>query len=526
MFKRHSEPFRGGKFLVTGILMLGLLLLIFTKLKEEAPNKAIHIKATPTTEDRSGLTPSEQFFIAREYPDYEWNAAAYTEAMQEATLHAKNRSGFKGFSAPWSIEGPANIGARINTIAVHPFNSSIIYIGYSTGGVWKTIDGGQTWNPIFDDQAFSAIGDITFHPTNPDILFVGTGDQNISGYPFIGDGIWKTDDAGQTWTNIGLESARIISEIRVHPTNPDIIYAAAMGLPFERTPQRGLYKTVDGGNSWEKVLYIGEETGIIDLAMHPTNPDIIYAAAWDRIRNNRESVVSGENAKIWRTINGGNTWTALEGGLPADARSRIGISINPSNPNELVAVYVGTDLELDDIYKTTDSGQTWDNVPGNGLDGGFMSNFGWYFGRIKHNPYRPTQIWALGVYSQRSENGGISWSENPTNNDDVHVDHHDIAFIDEDTYLLATDGGLYKTSNGGQDWAKIENIPTTQFYRTAWSPHVPENYFGGAQDNGTLTGNEDLKIVGGVSMVVMVFKLFFILRIPISIILNFKMAAS
>lgn len=450
-------------------------------------------EALSETKD-SSMRPAEWFFVLREWPDFHTDVSAYVNAMAVARQSESGtsfRDEIKGFSAPWKLQGPANIGARINCIAVHPTNHDIIYIGYSHGGVWKTEDGGQNWKPVFDGQEFLSIGHIALDPMHPEVVYVGTGDPNISGYPFIGDGLWRSPDGGDTWAHLGLAETRIATKIIVHPSITSRLYVATMGLPFERNNDRGFYKSTDQGLSWQKKLFISNEAGIIDLVASPTDPNTLYAAAWDRIRNNQESIVSGQNARIWKSTDGGDTWTKLGGSLPEDNYSRIGLAIDPANANHLFASYVNTDLVFSGLYETFDGGQSWNQNPCFGLDVDFQSNFAWYFGQIRFNPYNPSDVWMLGVQSWRSEDGGETWSLAAGFQHGVHADHHDLVFLDAHTFLLATDGGLYRSDDNAASWYKMENIPTTQFYRVAHNPNLPEYYYGGAQDNGTSTGNAD-----------------------------------
>lgn len=493
MFQRQAkEPFPMRNIALVAALVLGFLYII---LKNVSPQTAAQDRDKEEQEEAAaekkggGLWPAEWFYAVREYPSFRPSVTAYTGALAQAKQEAQSRGNWPGFTAPWTVQGPANIGARINTIKVNPLDPRIIYIGYSGGGLWKTTDGGVNWTPLFDRQTFLSIGDVELDPKNPNIVYAGTGDPNISGYPFIGDGLWKSTDGGANWQLLGLGEQRIISKIIVDPSNSNTLYAATMGLPFERNNKRGLYKSVDGGLSWKQILFVSEQTGIIDLEIAPDDPKVLYAAAWDRLRNNRESIVSGANARVWKTTDGGQTWSKLSGGLPEDNQSRIGLSIDPQDGKRVWATYAGADLRFQGVYQTTDGGQNWVKNTDGSLDYDFQSDFAWYFGKICVNPFNPEDIWMLGVYTLRSLDGGNTWEIGAGFEQAVHADHHDICFVDAQTILLATDGGLYKSTDKGESWAKRDNTPTTQLYRVAYNPHRPDQYYGGAQDNGTVGGN-------------------------------------
>ncbi|MEL7221209.1 MAG: hypothetical protein AAGJ93_07820, partial [Bacteroidota bacterium] len=435
-----------------------------------------------TTIDPATTRPDDDHFLQRAWPDGEISYRTYTQGLKKAKQQALEKGTVAGFDQEWRTAGPANIGARINTVAVHPENDNIMFAGFSRGGVWRTTNGGQSWSPVFDDQLFLSIGDITFDPSNPNTIYVGTGDPNISASFMIGDGIYRSTDGGDTWENIGLGDLNIITQIRVHPTDPNTIYAAAMGVPFERDDERGLYRTTDGGASWQQILFVSNQSGIIDMVMDHTDPSVLYVSAWDRIRNNQESTVSGPNAKIFKTNNGGDDWQQLTNGLPDDEQGRIGLAIAPTNAQHLYACYVGTNSRLYEIFESLDGGASWEAVLNpesfNPISDTPLGGFGWYFGKIRVNPTDENDIYLLGVDMWRSRDAGENWemATPPWWEYSVHADKHDLIWNAQGEALLATDGGLYKGTNDMQNWEDIENIPCTQFYRIALNPHLPKNY--------------------------------------------------
>lgn len=434
--------------------------------------------------------PAEDFYLARNYPDGKVGVKSMKAALQEAQEKAFVKS--NGFEEEWTVQGPGNIGARINTIAVNPQDENIIYVGFSTGGVWKTTDGGLAWTPIFDEQTNLSIGDIALDPINPDVVYVGTGDPNVTGYPWIGDGLWRSTDAGASWQYLGLEEASIISQIVINPQSPNILYVATMGLPFERNLQRGVYRSTDGGQTWFQVLFISDQAGVTDLKMDPFDPNTLYAAGWDRIRNNQESLITGPGARIWKSTNGGSTWQPLSGGLPSGDQGRPALALSRMTPGLVYARFVGTNSQLEGVYKSSNGGQSWTALPTSDLNDA-MGGFGWYFGTFEVHPQQDDKLYVLGIDMWEYFPNGQNWQQvgPPWWEYNIHADKHDLVFSPSGNMFLATDGGLYKSTDNGLTWSDVENIPTTQFYRVGYNPHQPDMYYGGAQDNGTSGGNAE-----------------------------------
>jgi photosystem II stability/assembly factor-like uncharacterized protein len=341
--------------------------------------------------------PWDDFIYQRAYPDQRFAYQKYMTEMGQAETDRRAKSTGVAGELMWQSEGPANIGGRINKITVDYSNPAVLYAGNASGGIFKTTDTGASWFPVFDGHPYLAIGDIVLDPQNPSTVYAGTGDPNVSGYPFMGNGIYRSPDGGNTWAHLGLAEASIVSRIIVHPTDSNLLWVATMGLPFVRNIHRGVYRSADGGQTWLKVLYINNETGIADMVIDPVNPDILYAAGWTRIRNNSESLGYGSGAKIFKSVDGGLTWTQLTGGLPTTAQSRIGLAISTSNPSVLYASYVGVNYELFNLYKTTNGGTSWTALGVTSDIQYNMGGFGWYFGKIRVSPTNPDEIFLLVV---------------------------------------------------------------------------------------------------------------------------------
>ncbi|MFM7105355.1 MAG: WD40/YVTN/BNR-like repeat-containing protein, partial [Flavobacteriales bacterium] len=344
------------------------------------------------------------------------------------------------------------------------------------------------------DNPHLAIGAITIDPQNTQTVYAGTGDLNVPSGLELGDGLYKSTNGGQTWTHIGLAETRVISKIIVHPQNSDILWVSAMGNIFTQDNQRGIYKTIDGGQTWQQVLWVDVNAGVSEMLIHPNQPDILYATSFNRFRNEDFSVVYGDDAHVWRSVDGGETWQILTEGLPQGNFSRMGIAISESNPEVLYVSVADSVVSLSGIYKTTNGGDQWQPVNGDNLLSNFgdpLAGFGWYFGKIYINPANEQVIYLLGVDQYYSLDGGETWNRLTPEwwNYTVHADGHYLDFISDNEFILSTDGGMYRTTNGGLEWQVYGELPITQFYHVTAHPTEAEWVYGGAQDNGTTSGN-------------------------------------
>lgn len=473
--------------LLLGLIASALLLGISTYTSENSLTPQARAKIFQKN------VPAQHLMAARNYPYKTTDYAGIRQSQEMAQSRMNSRNTSPGLDASWTIQGPTNIGGRINTIAVHPTNSDIRFIGASAGGIWKTTDAGATWQPVFDEHPRLAIGDIIFDPQHPDTLYAGTGDPNIAGYFFIGDGVYRSVDAGDSWQYIGLRETGIVSSVWVDPRNDSVILAGTMGIPSERNNDRGMYRSTDFGQTWQQVLFVADQAGIIDIVQEPNDPDVLLASSWDRVRNERESLVAGGGTQVWRSTDAGGTWQSIQNNLPIGPSSgRIALGVSQVNPYTFFALNVGPSTQqAEGLYKTEDGGNTWSTLPIANLDSNALGGFGWYFGKIGISPADDNDIFVLGVNLHRTIDGGNDWNlaAPPWFVYDVHADKHDIHFITPNHILLATDGGLFETFDGGVNWQRNGFLPITQFYRVAHNPNVPNEYYGGAQDNGSTGGD-------------------------------------
>lgn len=441
-----------------------------------------------TSEQKTEKFPHDFMFMQRAYPTGQIKTEAYKEAIQ----WKRNRSQVVGNA--WEFVGPVNIGGRITDIEIPIDNSQTYYVGAASGGVFKTTNAGDNWNPIFDGQEMLSIGDIAISKNNTDLLWVGTGEVNAGGgsLAYDGDGIYKSTDGGTTWEVKGLPDVGSISKIVIDPNDDDVILVGGMGPLFRNDSNRGVYKSIDGGDTWEQKLFVSDSTGIIDMAIHPLNGDIIYAASWERIRRPQFRQYGGETSRIYRSTDGGENWSELTNGLPSipSQKGRISIDISQSNPNVLYARYANASGSIQGVYRTSDGGNTWVERNSSALQN---VGFHWWFRGIVIDPTNEDIIYNVDFIVQKSIDGGQTWSSSFAG---VHVDQHALAFNANNPgqVLLGNDGGLYISENNGVSYAKDLTLPITQFYRMYVDENNENNVIGGTQDNSTprtLTGASD-----------------------------------
>lgn len=451
--------------------------------------------ATKKSQSSKEPEPIDYWMLKRSHPIHGFNEQAYLKGMEEVNKLKEQKTG-PDLNLNWELEGPFNIGGRINVVTPLTRSSDTIFCGAANGGVFRSYDGGAQWMPIFDNFSYLAIGAIAIDPSNTNIIYAGTGDRNFGGGSYNGNGLYQSNDFGDSWTNIGLSQVGIITSVIVDNQNSDHILAGALGSGFEKTNNRGVFLSTDGGTSWSNTLFVSDSSGVCEMIADPTNSDIVYACFFNRVNLLNRGISKGPDAKIYKSTDGGATWNQLTNGLPTGDHSRVGIAVSESNPNKVYAIYVGTDYNISEIYTSNDAGASWSGINANsgvnGLSPNALGGFGWYFGRIHVNPFNENHIIVPGVDQYESTNGGQNWNLNVPDwwTYEVHADKHALYFKDANTIIIGTDGGMYKTTNSGGTWNVLGELPITQFYRVTGSTFAAGVYAGGAQDNGSTSGNQ------------------------------------
>lgn len=417
-----------------------------------------------------------------------WTLPSYSED-DKTLLKTETFSGLK-----MRALGPALMSGRIADIAIDPNDPSIWYVGVASGGVWKTVNAGTTWTPLFDDQSVYSIGDVTLDPSNSHIVWVGTGENNGGRHIGFGDGVYKSEDGGQNWQNMGLKDSQHISDIVVHPTDSQTVWVSSQGPLWSAGGERGLFKTTDGGKTWRKVLKTDEWTGVTALSIDPRNPDRLYAATWQRQRTVAAYIGAGPESGLWRSEDGGETWQKLKNGLPTGNIGKIGLAVSPVNPDILYAA-IEQERRKGGVWRSADRGASWTKMSDT-VAGGTGPH---YYQEIYASPHALDLIYLVSNYSQVSDDGGRTFRSLRLEN--KHVDDHAIAFrADDPDYLLTgSDGGLYESFDQEKNWRFINNLPVTQFYKVAVDDADPFYFiYGGTQDNSTQGGPSRTANIHGV----------------------------
>jgi photosystem II stability/assembly factor-like uncharacterized protein len=446
---------------------------------------------------------------------YSWLMIVYVVLLLCVIVSAQeegvfNESVLKRFT--YRNIGPAKQGGRIVDIAVPMSQPYTFYVASASGGLWKTVNNGTTFEPIFDHESVISIGDVAVADSDPNIVWVGTGEANNSRSSYWGDGVYKSVDGGQSWTKMGLKESHHIGRILIHPENSEIVYVAALGHLYSFNEERGLFKTTDGGRTWTKALDISEKIGVVDAAMDPSNPDVLYAASYEKQRLPWHFEEGGPGSAIYKSMNAGETWEKLGGGLPTGKIGRIGIDVCRMDPNIVYAAIENanprppTDEEIKrarernrepqesvvggEVYRSNDAGKTWIKMNEDKDKIGGMP--GYYYGQIRIDPNDDKTVYVLSIPVYRSADGGKTWGKGRPENAGAgtHSDHHAL-WIDprnSNHMILGNDGGLAITYDKGKFWDFYDNLPLAQYYAIGVDMENPYNVYGGLQDNGSWRG--------------------------------------
>lgn len=386
----------------------------------------------------------------------------------------------------WRSIGPANMGGRITDVEGIPGPSKTFYVAASTGGIWKTTNNGTTFRSVFNNPRVVAMGDLAIAPSDTNIIWAGTGEEDSRNSISPGGGIFKSTDGGRTWAFKGLKETQVIARIVVRPDNPDVVYVAALGHIWDANPARGLYRTRDGGDTWELVKFVSDRAGFADVAIHPANPDILFASSWERVRGPYFLRSGGPGSALWTSTDGGDTWTEVTGGgFPETEKGRIGIAFAPSNPDIIYALVEAAAREgeterLSGLYRSEDGGRTWERMNRN-------NSRPFYYSQVRVDPWDPDRVYWSSTPVSFSTDGGRTVG---TATNGIHVDHHAMWIdpSDPERFVVGNDGGIAITYDRGGNYQFINIIPLGQFYAVSYGMQVPYRVCGGLQDNGSWCG--------------------------------------
>ncbi len=396
-------------------------------------------------------------------------------AAEAQQYDAKLMEGMK-----YRLVGPYRGGRSLTAVGV-PSDPNTYYFGAVSGGIWKSVNGGNTWTPLFEKQSVSSIGSIAVADSDPNVVYAGTGEACIRGNISYGDGVYKSTDAGKTWTNVGLQDTRHIGRVIIHPRNADIVYVAALGHAYGANTERGVFRTTDGGKHWEKVFYLNDKTGAIDITFVPSNPHILFAAMWEAGRTPWSLTSGGPGSGLYKSVDSGTTWKKIEGnGWPSGVLGRIGVSVSGDNPERVYVILEAAD-EVGGMYRSDDGGQHWTQTTSDHR----LRHRPWYYTHVTADPRNADTVYVMNTSLYLSIDGGKTWT--PIGNL-PHGDHHGL-WIDPNNskhMVNANDGGATITVDGGNTWTRQDTQPTAQFYHVSTDDEFPYHLFGAQQDNSTI----------------------------------------
>ncbi len=446
-----------------------------------------------------------------QHSDSKEGPTATATRMKSWEHHLKLRQESRFKDLKWRQPGPAFQGGRIESIACPSGYTSTIYVGVGSGNLWKSDNNGTTWEPIFENESTFAVGAVAVAESDPDTVWVGTGEVLMARSSYAGTGVFKSTNAGKSWRNMGLHDTFHIARVLIDPADPDIVYVAAIGHNYTYNKQRGLFKTINGGKTWENILYVSDKVGCVEIVMDPDTNRTLYAVMWERDRKAWNNVEAGPGSGVYKSTNAGASWELLGGGLPQGEHiGRIGIAVAPSNPDVVYALVDNQARRSDNrgniggqVFRSDNKGKIWRKVH----DTPLPARVGYDFCLIRVSPDNEDQIYVLGNYLLTSNNGGKSYVRNqgmvvnlrPHGSQVLHLDHHDMWIdpLNPDRLILGTDGGLYMSYDRGLTWLRLNNMPIAEVYAVEVDMAEPYNIYIGTQDNAAIYGPSDYVLMNG-----------------------------